>query len=334
MKIRNWCKPRENFSGRAKGGFRIVVGMGDDASVVRMATPSSLVFTTDTLIEGTHFNLDSMREILGENVVWQSLGRKAMAVNLSDLAAMGGAKPLFALVTLGLGGDISVDTVDNLYKGMGKLIGFYGFFIVGGDIIRSDKSMVSVSLVGDLKSRRPITRSGAKIGDVLMATGPLGLSSAGLEILSGQIKPRNPGLRALLLAHIEPEPRIKEGGILSGEDIMATSLIDASDDLLTSLEILSDESGVGFEINMESAPVHPALLEFSRAMKTSPYKFILYGGEDYELLFTVRPSKVGGVMSKIPSAYALGDVKPKSFGIRFKMNGKPFRLRDSRFRHF
>ena len=331
-KVQNWCGPLPSGSFRRKASLE--AGNGDDAFVVKLTSSRRLVFTTDTLVEGTHFKPNLFKGYLSEGRAWRSLGYKAMSVNLSDLAAMGGVQPLFCLITLGLDGDISVDTVDNLYKGMGELMRFYGFFTAGGDIIRSEKSIISVTIVGDLLSRKPILRSGAGIGEVLMATGPLGLSSAGLKILEKRVKPDENYVKILVGAHTRPEAKMKEGRILANEDTLATSLIDTSDDLMTSIEILGEKSRVGFEVFAGRIPVHPALLKFSKESMLSPYDFLLYGGEDYQLLFTVRPSKVARVLMKIPSAYAFGTVKPKSFGIKIIKNGKAFRLKDSRFRHF
>ena len=333
QKIARWCggglAPRS-----LRGKIKVLTGIGDDAGVVKLASSRPLVATTDTLIEGTHFRPDWAPRSLPKTAFWRSVGYKAMAVNLSDLAAMGDVQPLFALVTLGLNGDISLDTVDNVYKGIRKLTRFFGFFVLGGDIIRSDKSMISITIVGELNSSNPLARENAHKNDFLMASGPLGLSSAGLQILQKRLTTGGPSSRILLRAHLEPRPRLKEGRILAGRDILATAALDSSDDLMTSLEILGEKSGVGFELELGPVPLHPALLSFCRKNKKSPYSFLLYGGEDYELIFTVPESAVARVKKKIRTAYVLGRVTPKSFGIQVRMNGRPFRTADSRFKHF
>ncbi|OGR82312.1 MAG: thiamine-phosphate kinase [Elusimicrobia bacterium RIFCSPHIGHO2_01_FULL_64_10] len=335
-KIEGICRPRPATLERLKRKHRAnpLVPLGDDAYVVNMATPSRLVFTTDTLIQGTHFRPEDQRRFLPESEMWKCLGSKAMAVNLSDLAAMGRVEPLFALVTIGFGGDISVDTVDNLYKGMMEYCRYFDFIIAGGDIIRSDLSIVSICIVGKLMSTRPVMRKGAVPGDVLMASGPIGLSSAGMEILERQGKSLETYEKTLLRAHLLPVPRLKEGGILAGEDIMATSMLDASDDLATSLEILGGESRVGFDVDLSRVPVHPALSSYAAAAGRSPWHWIIFGGEDYELLFTVKPSRAPRVLGRLPRAYVLGTVKPPAFGIRFRDGSRPVRLKDRRFRHF
>src|SRR5207247_3191084 len=125
-----------------------------------------------------------------------------------------------------------------LYRGMNELMRFYGFFIAGGDIIRSYKSMVSIMLVGELISKRALTRSGAKKGDVLMASGPLGLAAAGLKILQKRARISPNSAKILLRAHTLPRPKMKEGRILAEGDISATSLTDTSGALMTCVESL------------------------------------------------------------------------------------------------
>lgn len=335
-KIQKWCAPEikgTKFSLK-EHHFTSEVPNGDDAYVVKMSSNSSIAFTTDTLFEGTHFKFSLLKPLLSKNELWNSLGYKIMAVNLSDLAAMGHVSPLFAFLTLGLNGDISVDSVDSLYLGIKKLAKFYNFFLAGGDIFRAEKSIISATVVGKIIGNRPITRSGARKGDILMISGPLGLSTAGLKILMKQGKTIVSYHKSLIQAQLKPRPKLEEGSILADRDIMATSMIDTSDDLMTSLEILSAKSGVGFDIDLGQIAVHPDLARFCRDSRVSPYSFILYGGEDYQLLFTVRPSKVSRVKNRIPSSCVLGVARESSYGISLKMNGRPFQLRDSRFKHF
>ena len=201
-------------------------------------------------------------------------------------------------------------------------------------MIRSDKSIISIALVGELITHKPVLRSGSRVHDLLMATGPLGLSSAGLEILENRREPLNPDEQFLLKRHLYPEPRLKEGTVLGDVDRLATSMLDLSDDLMTSLEILRRDGGVGFEISLDGIPVHAALRKFCERGKFPTHRFILWGGEDYELLFTVPSSKAARVKRKIPRSYVLGRVMPKAFGIKILRNGKRFFPRDLRFKHF
>lgn len=319
---------------RIPSPYKILTGPGDDACVVNFSTPSRLVFTTDTLVEGVHFRPDWMRRRMPEREVWRALGRKAMAVNLSDLAAMGHTRPLLALFTLGAHGDISVDTVENLSRGISKISRNFGFSVLGGDTIRSDKTVVSLTLVGEILTNNPVLRSGARIGDLIMCSGPLGLSMAGLEILRKRSRSLSSDERFLLRRHLYPIPRLKEGNYLGGVENISTSLLDTSDDLMTSLEILARESGVGLECDLARAPVPPALARFCRLKSVSPLSYFLYGGEDYELLFTVKPGSEKKVLKKIPGSFVLGRVLPRSRGVKILKDGKPAKLKDVRFRHF
>jgi thiamine-monophosphate kinase len=336
-KIQKFCSPPKISD------FKIQVPNGDDAFAVKIPANSSLVFTTDTLVEDTHFNLKWMQNYLtkapsfAKNIPKNPgflVGYKAMAVNLSDFAAMGDIQPLFAFLTLGLHGDISVDFVDNLLDGIQYLKRICGYFIAGGDIIRSEKSIISITIVGRIRTGKPIQRFGAKIGDLLMASGPLGLSFAGLKMLKKQPKKWKSYTSPLVQAHLLPKPQLKIGAILATPQMKVTSLMDLSDDLMTSLEILKKGNQVGFEVDFDSVPLHPALIKASDSLGCSPYEFMVYGGEDYQLLFTVPPSKAGLVQEKIPSAFILGEVKPFKFGIQLKLNQQPLKLKDIRYKHF
>ncbi len=328
-KIAVWCKP--SFQ---SPDWYPKVGQGDDAFVAKMASNSTLVVTTDTLLEGTHFRLNWKSPYLHGINLWQALGHKAMASNLSDLAAMGYVIPLFVLVTLGLNGDISVDNVDNLYRGICKLSRLFRFSIVGGDIIRSDKSIISITVVGRKLSPNVITRSGAKKGDVLMVTGPIGPSSAGLQLLENRVNIRTEVARTMVRSHLFPMPQFSNGKILSIKANMATSLMDTSDDLVTSLETLADASRVGFNIDLDSIALPSALTAAAKALKCSPWSLFLYGGEDYQLLFTIAPEKASRILEKIPSSFILGQVTDRKLGIQIRQHGRPLIGRDTRFKHF
>ncbi len=331
QRIVHLCSPVSKYRSPS---LKALTENGDDAFVAKLASDGALVFSTDTMVEGTHFNPGWIKRYLSEKEAWKAIGHKIMAVNLSDLASMGNVDPILALVTIGLNGDISVDSVDNLYTGMLNLAKKQCFEIAGGDVIRADKSIVSVTIVGRMSSGRILRRSGAATGDVLMVSGPIGLSSAGLKILKNRVKWDRSLVRTLLEWHLFPMPCIQAGKILASEAIMATSCMDLSDDLVSSLEILGKKSRVGFEVELGNVPVAGPLREFCRRNRSDPMEHILYGGEDYQLLFTVKPARVGRVIQKIPGAFVLGSVRDARHGIQFKKNSVPVRMRDSRFRHF
>jgi thiamine-monophosphate kinase len=319
--IRRWCRAK------TPNGVQVLVPNGDDAFAARFPKNMPLVFTTDTMVEGTHFDLRLAQEFLTPKAAWEALGHKAMASNLSDLAAMGNVRPVLAFVTVGLCGDIFVDCVDRLFTGMRNLLGKSGGIIAGGDIIHSEKSIVSITLVGISTNSNLKCRSKVKSGQILMASGPLGLSMAGLLILSGRLQTSPKDARFLIRKHLLPEPRLKESAKIAE---MVSGMMDTSDDLVSSLEILSKESGVGFDIDADKIPVHPAL----KNLHVPALRFVLSGGEDYELLFTADKKNVPGILKRIPSAFILGEVTAKKNGIRILSGGKPIRFKDARFKHF
>jgi len=256
----------------------VINAIGDDAAVWWPGPGRVCVITTDTLVEDVHFRLD--------RTDWHSLGHKMLAVNLSDIAAMG-AEPVLATVTLGLTGSERVDDLVTLYRGMADLTVRYRLVIAGGDIVRSPKSLtLSVSVIGEADPVYLLTRGGAQAGDLIGVSGTLGASAAGLALLEDTT-----GLRAaktaemLIGAHLRPIPRIELGHVLARAG--ATSAMDVSDGLLGDLPKILVASEVSAEIDEEAVPMLPAI----RALFPDRFRdLVLSGGEDYELLFTVPPS--------------------------------------------
>jgi thiamine-monophosphate kinase len=260
------------------------LGIGDDAAAWRPTPGSVVVATTDMLVEGIHFRLDWTTP--------RDLGRKALAVNLSDLAAMG-ARPGRALVSIGLlPGQAGL--VEELYDGMSELAREAGVWIVGGDTVRSPGPLiVNVALLGEADPARLLRRSGAVPGDVLMLTGIVGASAAGLDLLlrgDAQALAR-PDAAALLAAHFRPVPQLAAGSILAGLGLHCA--IDVSDGVASEARHIARAGGVSVEIDLERLPLAPeavALLGEERARELA-----LSGGEDYQLLFAVPASRAADV---------------------------------------
>src|SRR3954470_6553693 len=212
----------------ARGDGKLVVGIGDDAAVWHPSAGEQVIVTTDSLIEDIHFRTDWTD--------WESLGHKSLAVNLSDLAAMGGV-PRLAVVTLGLRGDERIDDLTALYQGLGGLARRLGVVIAGGDIVRSPRAlMIHVTALGETHGGRFLTRSGARPGDLIGVTGTLGAAAAGLSLL--ELKETDPRRRAatarlIIEAHQKPEPRVRIGAALLEQG--ATAAMDLSDGLLGDL---------------------------------------------------------------------------------------------------
>jgi thiamine-monophosphate kinase len=260
-------------------GPALELGIGDDAAVWRPSTGASVVVTTDSLVEEIHFRLDWTD--------WESLGHKALAVNVSDLAAMGAA-PKLAVVTLGLRGSERVADLVALYNGMGDVARRYGLVIAGGDIVRSPFGLaLHITALGELQGEQRLTRGGARPGDIIGVTGTLGASAAGMHLLAGEAAPRRAATADLLIqAHLRPEPRVPLGEVLREQG--ASAAMDLSDGLMGDLPKILAASNVSAEIDLRELPVAAAV----RALFPEQWLALATrGGEDYELLFTVPESK-------------------------------------------
>jgi thiamine-monophosphate kinase len=257
-------------------GTGLQVGIGDDAAVWEPSPGERVVVTTDSLIEDVHFRLDWTD--------WESLGHKALAVNVSDLAAMG-AKPKLAVISLALDGTETVGNLVALYKGLGALARRYDIAIAGGDVVRSPRgSVLHVTALGETRGREVLTRSRASVGHLIGVTGTLGASAAGLRLLGlDAADPRRRAATAdqLIEAHVRPEPRVALGAMLLERG--ATSAMDLSDGLLGDLPKILVASGVAARVDEATVPVAAAV----RALFPDEWlELALRGGEDYELLFT------------------------------------------------
>jgi len=247
------------------------IGIGDDASAW-YSDASLHLATVDSLIEDVHFSLGI--------TPWQELGWKALAVNLSDIAAMGG-QPRYALVSLALPGEIEVADVTALYRGMIELAQDFGVLIVGGDTCRSPVVAITVTVFGDAGNDRLLTRSAARAGDKIAVTGYLGGAAAGLEMLTGRLRFDSETTADLKKAFLRPQPRVAEGQLLVRQGVLAA--IDISDGLVADLAQVSSASRVSARVDIDCLPVHPAVRGNFGDRATG---LALSGGEDYELLFT------------------------------------------------
>ncbi len=269
-------------------GIEVTLGIGDDAAAWTQPA-MTVVSTTDTMVDGVHFTANTTG--------WHDLGWKAMASNLSDVAAMGCA-PTLALVTLGLRGDIPVGGLEAMYSGMMDACESGGCAIAGGDIVRSDALFVTVALQGVAPQNAALlTRGAASEGDALAVTGYLGSSAGGLRLL---LDPDDAPVisqeaRAhLTSAHNRPTPRIHAGQTLRKLGVRCA--MDVSDGLIADVEKLCVASGVSASIDIDAVPVHPYLKE---AFPDSWRELALTGGEDYELVFTADQDTMRAVVNEL-----------------------------------
>jgi thiamine-monophosphate kinase len=261
------------------------VGMGDDAAVWTPAAGESLVVTTDSLVEGIHFRLDW--------IDWASLGWKSLAVNLSDIAAMGAA-PRLVVLSLGLRGDERVNDLQAFYRGLGELASSVGALVAGGDIVAAPHALtIHSTAMGETRGDAILTRAGAQPGDLIGVSGTIGASAAGLRLLQLPLDdPRRHATTAgrLIAAHLRPEPRLALGAVLLEHG--ATAAMDLSDGLLGDLPKILAASGVGAIIDANALPGAAAV----RALFPDRwFDLATRGGEDYELLFTAPPPVVDEV---------------------------------------
>ena len=261
-------------------GFRMLRAIGDDAAAWHSPT-GVRVFTTDTMVEGIHFDL--------RYTGWADLGWKALATNVSDVSAMGCA-PSYATVTLGLRGDIPVDGLTEMYRGMMELTADYGGAVIGGDIVRSPVFFISVSLEGIAEGNDDdalMLRDKAQVGDLIAVTGTLGASAAGLQLLmEGADASGLASYEFLTQAHNRPNPRVTEGESLVSMRVRCA--MDVSDGLVDDLGKLCRAASVGARVHAAQIPVDERL---RATFPASWLSLALGGGEDYELLFTA-PSEV------------------------------------------
>ncbi|MBA7596319.1 Thiamine-monophosphate kinase [subsurface metagenome] len=315
----------------------VIVGVGDDVAVVKTKAEKYLLLTCDILIEGTHFTK--------ETITPYQLGKKVVAINVSDIAAKGGI-PKQALISIGLPKDTKIVYVEQIYRGLKEQSKKFNIDIVGGNTALSkDKIFIDLFLVGEIKPDLLLLRSGAKPDDKILVTGNLGDSSAGLKIIENQdlkledIKFEKKYKTKLKQAHLSPNPRLLEGRIIAKSNL-ANSMMDISDGLSSDLAKICEASNVGAIIWEEKIPVSKETLAFAKSIGKSPFNFALHGGEDYELLFTTPKENVEIIIKKIQretktKVTEIGEIKDRKFGIKIvKTNGEMTPLNTYGWNHF
>ncbi|MFL6266938.1 MAG: thiamine-phosphate kinase [Actinomycetes bacterium] len=275
------------LTGGLELGPGVEVGVGDDAAVLEPSHGHKLVVTTDVLVEGLDFTA-----ALSEPEDW---GWKAVAANLSDLAAMG-AEARWLVLALTVPGPTPVATLERVYAGVGEACRAFGVALVGGDVSAGPVLSLAVTALGE--AERPVLRSGARPGDRLCVTGPLGAAAAGLGLLqrddraAGDLLGRFPGLAA---AHRRPIPALAMGLALARAG--ASAMIDVSDGLAGDALHLAEASGVGLEVHDATVPLAPGVAEAAALLGLDPLELALGGGEDFVLAAALpRTADLGGVL--------------------------------------
>lgn len=276
----------------------LLIGIGDDAAVVAPEKGALEVITTDALVEGVHFDRRFSSAA--------DAGFKAIAVNASDVAAMGGA-PRLALLSLILPPTLPVSEIDELLDGVLEMTAACGAALAGGNVARSPGPLIiDVTIAGTVKPRKVLTRGGGRPGDALYVTGAIGAAAAGLAWLQSHAGAglARPDITECIARHRRPEPRLRIGALL-GRSRAASACMDLSDGLADAVAQIAAASGTGATIDAAALPIHPGARAWFSAAGRDPVEASLSGGDDYELLFAVPSRHRGRLRSVISHARGL-----------------------------
>lgn len=309
----------------------LLVGIGDDTAAYRTPIGDVTLLTTDTLIEGVHFDL--------KYFTFYQLGWKAMAANLSDIAAMGGV-PKYALVSFSLPANVQVDSVEEFYRAAKELGDKFKTAIIGGDMTQApEKVSVSLTVIGEVEEEKLTLRSGAQIGDAVFVIGSLGAAQAGLKVLKSHDEKLKGKYGELVEKHLKPQPRVDEARFLV-ENFPIHSMIDISDGLASEINHICNQSGVGARINAEQIPLDSATEEVAHTFKEKPLEYALTGGEDFELLFTAALEVADELQHKFHNKFGyycsrIGMIREQKDGIVLeKPDGEKVSIRGKGYDHF
>lgn len=269
----------------------IVVGIGDDVAVLAAQGDTLLLATVDSQVEGVHF--------LRQRTPPAQLGQRALAVNLSDIAAMGGSAE-YGLISLGLPASLELSWVEELYRGLRAEADRWGVALVGGNVARSPGAIwIDITLLGRARRDELLRRSGARPGDLVCVTGKLGDSAAGLRLLHDPALAEVVGDgEALVARHLAPTPRLAEAAVIA-RSRQATAMIDLSDGLSSDIGHICTRSVVGVQLWAERLPITADVRAIAGATGVAPWQLALSGGEDYELCFTVPPAMADGLAAAV-----------------------------------
>lgn len=332
-----------------KHSTRVLAGIGDDASIIAQVSGRDLVVTTDLLIEGVDFHRGATPARL--------LGHKALAVSLSDIAAMG-ARPFWSFLAIGMSREEwNTNFKDEFYEGLFALADHFGITLAGGDISETKDGIVIDSIVlGEVASGAAVKRSGARPGDQIYVTGNLGGAAAGLKLIelgarvepgsvpgavatgsadNADSRPDDDAIQTLLQRQLRPQPRVG-WGIVLGEQQLASAMIDLSDGLSADLNHLCKESNVGATIDAAAIPLDEDVRHLCGRRALDPLALALHGGEDFELLFTVAPENVPRLPKKVDGVAIslIGEITDQTGSVKVAEQSHIWDLRPGGFEHF
>ncbi len=310
----------------------VVVGIGDDAAVLRVTPGSLLVASSDMLVEGVHF--------LKDRIPARALGHKLLAISLSDMAAMG-ATPKFALVSLALPQDTEVEFIQNVYDGLHCLADRFGVSLVGGDTVSASQLVLDLTVLGEVVPDNYRLRSGARSGDLIIVTGDLGSSAAGLAWELASPDPDRASAANLreqsIRSHYWPEPQVAVARAWCGQGLL-TALNDISDGLASEVNEICTASKAGAVLYADQIPISPCASEAATLLDKDIWELCLNGGEDYQLLATL-PGDQLSVATRTAAELGvkvsvIGEIKPEAEGIMLVKGGRTATLSKAGYDHF
>jgi thiamine-monophosphate kinase len=289
----------------------ILVGIGDDAAVIK-SKKGLQVLTTDSLVQGDHFITRWFSPV--------QIGMKAIEINVSDIASMG-AIPKYVLVSFALPNNLEVDFVERIYQGMWKSCDKYNIEIIGGNMTHSEKIVISITLIGEVDNENLCLRSSAKPGDLIFISGYLGNGRAGLRLFQEEIE----GFENVKKGYLEPKSQFTTAMKISP---YVNSMIDVSDGLAPEVKHICKESKCGAIIYKDKIPISKEVRDAAKRLDEDPYEYALFGGEDFELLYTVSKENIENI-----NGFLIGEItENKKINIFF--NGKEKEIEDKGYDHF
>ncbi len=306
-----------------------IVGIGDDCAISPLSETESQIVTTDLLIEGTHFLFDKITAF--------ELGQKSLAVNLSDIAAMGGI-PQSAYISLGIPQRVNVEWLKEFYEGLSFLAKESKCPILGGDTTKSQHDLViNIAVIGKVENKHLKTRSTAKPGDMICVTAPLGESACGLNFVLKNLPAVTPEARAMFRAHNLPRPHLPEGRFLGGQEGVR-AMIDVSDGIDSDIKRIMERSSVGAKINLDKLPISDAMNSVCGDYGWNALNLAASGGEDYCLLCTIKAENYDKISADYwkkfkNDLFPIGKIT-ESNTLEYTLNDKPVTLNRHGFDHF
>ncbi len=299
----------------------IPLGFDDDVSAIPLSSKTWIIVKTDMLVGSTD---------VPPGMTIQEAARKAVVATVSDFAAKG-VKPQALMVSLGLPAPVKKKTVQDIARGLGQAAREYKCKIIGGDTNQADDLVIDIAGIGFASPKTIVRRNGARPGDIIAVTGPFGKTSAGLRILLSKEKKDSAKYPSLVRAVRRPKARLTEG-ITLARSHAATSSIDSSDGLAWSLHQIAQSSKVG--INLDTIPIAADVQRFAKEHRLSALELALYGGEEYELVVTIKPERLHDLKKHVPSLTRIGVVENESFGVVVQFDEKRIEIKERGWEHF